>query len=104
MLFLVDYAIATPTGQLLTTSTFGGLTYAFSQSPFVVMQPPNHVQSFVYSPVSTVAPTQYTLPNTVRFSLFFVENESTELFPNCRYLIRIALLYVIRRKAIGKLL
>uniref|UniRef100_A0A8R1Y271 RRM domain-containing protein n=1 Tax=Onchocerca volvulus TaxID=6282 RepID=A0A8R1Y271_ONCVO len=62
--FTPDYAIATPTGQLLTTSTFGGLTYAFSQSPFVVMQPPNHVQSFVYSPVSTVAPTQYTLPNT----------------------------------------
>lgn len=68
-----EYAIATPTGQLLTTSAFGGVTYAISQSPFVVMPPPNQVQPFVYSPVSTVAPAQYTLSNTV--SLFLRENK-----------------------------
>ncbi|KAM3722813.1 DAZ protein [Dirofilaria immitis] len=62
--FASEYAIATPTGQLLATSAFGGVTYAFSQSPFVMMQPPNQMQSFVYSPVSTIAPAQYTLSNT----------------------------------------
>uniref|UniRef100_A0A1I8EWZ1 RRM domain-containing protein n=1 Tax=Wuchereria bancrofti TaxID=6293 RepID=A0A1I8EWZ1_WUCBA len=62
--FTPEYAIATPTGQLLTTSAFGGVTYAISQSPFVVMPPPNQVQPFVYSPVSTIAPAQYTLSNT----------------------------------------
>uniref|UniRef100_A0A0R3RZD8 RRM domain-containing protein n=1 Tax=Elaeophora elaphi TaxID=1147741 RepID=A0A0R3RZD8_9BILA len=61
--FTPEYAIATPTGQLLT-SAFGGVTYAISQSPFVVMPSPNQVQPLVYSPVSTVAPAQYTLSNT----------------------------------------
>ncbi|VDN06375.1 unnamed protein product [Thelazia callipaeda] len=63
-LLFLEYAIATPTGQLLTTSTFGGVTYAYPQSPFVVV-PPNQVQPFIYSPVSTIAPAQYTLSNTV---------------------------------------
>ncbi|EFO26975.1 DAZ protein 1 [Loa loa] len=62
--FAPEYAIATPTGQILTTSAFGGVTYALTQSPFVVMPPPNQMQPFVYSPVSTVAPAQYTLSNT----------------------------------------
>uniref|UniRef100_A0A915Q4W2 RRM domain-containing protein n=1 Tax=Setaria digitata TaxID=48799 RepID=A0A915Q4W2_9BILA len=62
--FTPEYAIATPTGQLLTTSAFGGVTYAFPHSPLVVMPPPSQVQPFVLSPVSTVAPAQYTLSNT----------------------------------------
>lgn len=69
MIFPIEYAIATPTGQLLTTSAFGGITYAISQSPFVVMPPPNQVQPLVYSPVSTIAPAQYTISNTVSLCL-----------------------------------
>lgn len=51
-LFL-EYTLATPTGQLLTASAFGGFSYAYPPSPYMVVSPTQTSPSFVYSPVAS---------------------------------------------------
>lgn len=48
-----EYTLATPTGQLLTASAFGGFSYAYPPSPYMVVSPTQTSPSFVYSPVAS---------------------------------------------------
>ncbi|KHN72992.1 DAZ protein 1 [Toxocara canis] len=60
--FSQQYTLSTATGQILTANAYGGFSYAYPQSPCMVLSPTQTTPSFVYSSPASV-PSVFVYPS-----------------------------------------